>query len=115
MKKLLFVVCLFVSSSAFATTAFWTGNKEQLQSEKAEANKEQPQSEKAEANKEQPQSEKAEANKEQPQSEKVETTWKCEYRVAYTTEMILIWRTFPDACPSEIDVTIGESAWPYYY
>jgi hypothetical protein len=103
MKKLLFVVCLFVSSSAFATTAFWTGNKEQLQSEKAEANKEQPQSEKAEA------------NKEQPQSEKVETTWKCEYRVAYTTEMILIWRTFPDACPSEIDVTIGESAWPYYY
>ena len=106
MKKFLFIVCLFASSSAFATTAFWTGNKEQLQSDKVEANKEQPQSEKAETNKEQPQSEKAGANKEQPQSEKVETKWKCEYRVAYTTQMILVWRTFPYACPAEIELEV---------
>lgn len=78
MKKFLLVVCLFASGSAFATTAFWTGNKELFQTEKGETN------------------------------------WKCEYRIAYTTEMILIWRTFPYACPSEIDVTVGESAWPYY-
>jgi hypothetical protein len=32
MKKFLLVVCLFASSSAFATTAFWTGNKQQIQS-----------------------------------------------------------------------------------
>jgi hypothetical protein len=82
MKKFLFIICLFASSSAFATTAFWTGNKEQLQSKKVET------------------------NKEQPQSEKVETNWKCEYRVAYTTEMILIWRTFPDSCPAEIDLEV---------
>jgi hypothetical protein len=118
MKKFLFIVCLFASSSAFATTAFWTGNKEQLQSnkveankeqpqsDKAEANKEQPQSEKAEASKEQPQSEKAEANKEQPQSAKVETRWKCEYRVAYTTQMMLVWRTFSDFCPAEIELEV---------
>ena len=92
MKKFLFIVCLFASSSAFATTAVWTGNKEQLQSEKVEANKDQPQSEKAEA------------NKDQPQSEKVRTNWRCEYRVAYTTQMMLVWRTFPDSCPAEIEI-----------
>lgn len=94
MKKFLFIVCLFASSSAFATTAFWTGNKEQLQSEKIEANKEQSQSEKVET------------NKEQPQSEKVQTNWKCEYRVAYTTQMMLVWRTFPYACPAEIELEV---------
>ena len=78
MKKILFIVCLLASSSAFATTAFWTGNKEQ------------------------PQADKGETNKEQPQPEKVETKWKCEYRVAYTTQLILVWRTFPDSCPAEI-------------
>lgn len=68
MKKLLFVVCLFASSSAFATTAFWTGNKEKFETDKGETN------------------------------------WKCEYRLAYTTQMILVWRTFPYACPAEIEI-----------
>jgi hypothetical protein len=94
MKKLLFVACLLASSSAFATSAFWTGNKEQLQSKKVETNKEQPQSAKGEA------------NKEQPQSEKSETKWKCEYRVAYTTQMMLVWRTFTDGCPAEIELEV---------
>jgi hypothetical protein len=31
MKKFLLVVCLFASSSAFAETAIWTGNKERVQ------------------------------------------------------------------------------------
>ena len=107
MKKFVFIVCLFASSSVFATTAFWTGNKEQLQSDKVEANKEQPQSDKAETNKEQPQSEKAESEQgEQPQSAKVETKWKCEYRVAYTTQMMLVWRTFFDFCPAEIELEV---------
>ena len=30
MKKFLLIVCLFASSPAFATTAVWTGNKEQF-------------------------------------------------------------------------------------
>jgi hypothetical protein len=68
MKKLFFVVCLFASSSAFATTGFWTGNKEQLQADNGE------------------------------------TKWKCEYRVAYTTQMILVWRTFANSCPAEIEI-----------
>lgn len=33
MKTILLAVCLFASSSAFATTAFWTGNKEQFKTE----------------------------------------------------------------------------------
>lgn len=116
MKKFLFVVCLFASSSAFATTALWTGNKEQLssekgvttkeqpQSEKSDANKGQPQAEKSETNKDQPQADKGETNKEQPQPEKAETKWKCEYRVAYTTQLILVWRTFLGGCPDEIEL-----------
>jgi hypothetical protein len=71
-------------------------------SEKGEVTKEQPQPEIVETNKEQPQADKGETNKEQPQPEKVETKWKCEYRVAYTTQLILVWRTFPDSCPAEI-------------
>ncbi len=118
MKQFLFIVCLLASSSAFATTAFWTGNKEQLQSEKVETNKEQSQSNKVESNKEQPQSDKGETNKDQPQSDKSETNkeqlqsdkvatkWKCEYRVAYTTQLILVWRTFPDGCPAEIELEV---------
>jgi len=70
MKKLLFVVCLFASSSAFATTAFWTGNKEKIETATGETN------------------------------------WKCEYRLAYTTQMILVWRTFPYACPAEIEIEV---------
>jgi hypothetical protein len=70
MKKLLFIVCLFASSSAFATTAFWTGNKEKFETDKGETN------------------------------------WKCEYRVAYTTQMMLVWRTFPYACPAEIEIEV---------
>jgi hypothetical protein len=31
MKKFLLVVCLFASSSAFAITGLWTGNKEQFE------------------------------------------------------------------------------------
>jgi hypothetical protein len=116
MKRLLIVACLFASSSALATTAFWTGNKEQLQSEQGEVNKKQPQSEQAATNKEQPQADKGETNKEQPQPEqgetskaqpqpeKIATKWKCEYRVAYTTQMILVWRTFSDYCPAEIEL-----------
>lgn len=68
MKKLIFVVCLFASSAAYATTAFWTGNKEEFKTAKGETN------------------------------------WKCEYRIAYTTQLILIWRTYPYACPSEIEI-----------
>jgi hypothetical protein len=104
MKRLLIVACLFASSSAFATTAFWTGNKEQLQSEQGEVNKKQPQSEQAATNKEQPQPEQGETSKAQPQPEKIATKWTCEYRVAYTTQMILVWRTFPDYCPAEIEL-----------
>jgi hypothetical protein len=70
MKKLIFVVCLFASSSAFATTGFWTGNKEPLDPDNAK------------------------------------TSWKCEYRVAYTTRMILVWRIFPDSCPAEIEFEV---------
>ena len=32
------------------------------------------------------------------------TRWKCEYKIAYTMQMILFWRTFADACPSEVEV-----------
>jgi hypothetical protein len=32
------------------------------------------------------------------------TKWKCEYQVAYTMQMIIFWRTFADACPSEVEV-----------
>jgi hypothetical protein len=116
MKRFLIVACLFASSSVFATTAFWTGNKEKLQSEQGEVkkkqpqpeqvetNKDQPQPEQGETNKELPQPEQGEANKAQPQPEKIETRWKCEYRVAYTTQLILVWRTFPDFCPAEIEL-----------
>ena len=98
MKKILFAVFLFVSSSAFATTAIWTGNKEQLESEKVETSKEQPPADKDGA------------NKEQAQSEKSGTKWKCEYRVAYTTQLILVWRIFPDGCPDEIELEVdGDS------
>lgn len=68
MKKFLLLVCLFASSPAFATTAFWTGNKEPLD----------------------------------PDNPK--TRWKCEYRVAYANEMILVWRIFSDSCPAEIEL-----------
>lgn len=98
MKKILFAVCLFASDPAFATTAFWTGNKEQLQSEKVETSKEQPQADKGGT------------NKDQPQPEKIGTKWKCEYRVANTTQLILVWRIFPDGCPEEIELEIdGDS------
>ena len=70
MKTFLLVVCLFASSSAFATTAFWTGNKEQFQTAAGQMK------------------------------------WKCEYRIAYTTQMILLWRVFPDSCPSEVDAEL---------
>lgn len=70
MKKFLFTVCLFASSSAFATTAFWTGNKQQFQTEAGQMK------------------------------------WKCEYRIAYTTRMILVWRVFSFSCPSEVDVDV---------
>lgn len=66
MKKFLLVVCLFASGSAFAETAFWTGNKQRVQTVTG----------------------------------RIE--WNCEYRVAYTTQMILFWRVFPDSCPSEV-------------
>ena len=104
MKRFLIVACLFASSSVFATTAFWTGNKEKLQSEQGEVKKKQPQPEQVETNKDQPQPKQGEANKAQPQPEKIETRWKCEYRVAYTTQLILVWRTFPDFCPAEIEL-----------
>jgi hypothetical protein len=68
MKKLFFVACLFASSSAFAMTAFWTGNKEEFQTAKGETN------------------------------------WKCEYRIANTSQLILIWRIFAFSCPAEISV-----------
>jgi hypothetical protein len=68
MKKILLVVCLCASSSAFATTANWTGNKEKIETPSGV------------------------------------TKWKCEYKVAYTLQMILFWRTFTDACPSEVEV-----------
>lgn len=91
-KKIVFIVCLLASSAAYATTAFWTGNKEQLQSEKSEVKKEQPQPEQGKT------------DQAQPQAEKIETKWKCEYRVAYTTQLILVWRTFSDYCPAEIEL-----------
>jgi hypothetical protein len=69
-KKLIFIVCLFASSAAFATTAFWTGNKQQIQTATGQVK------------------------------------WNCEYRIAYTTRMILVWRIFPDSCPSEVDVEV---------
>jgi len=70
MKTFLLVVCLFASSSAFATTAFWTGNKEQVQTVTGQMK------------------------------------WKCEYRISYTTQMILVWRVFADSCPSEVDLEV---------
>jgi hypothetical protein len=33
MKKILLAICFFVSTSAFATTAFWTGNKQPVEAE----------------------------------------------------------------------------------
>ena len=68
MKKIIFAVFLLASSPAFATTAFWTGNKEEIQTATGETN------------------------------------WKCEYRIAYTTQLIFVWRTFPNSCPEEIEV-----------
>jgi len=67
MKKFLFVVCLFASSSAFAEAAMWTGNKQQIQTEDGRVK------------------------------------WSCEYRVPNTTAVILFWREFFDACPSEVE------------
>ena len=67
MNRILLVICLFASTSAFATTAFWTGNKQLFESVEGQ------------------------------------TKWNCEYRVGHTTKMILFWRIFPDACPTEID------------
>jgi hypothetical protein len=32
------------------------------------------------------------------------TKWKCEYKIAYTVQMILFWRTFSDGCPSQVEV-----------
>ena len=68
MKKFLLVVCLCASSSAFAASAIWTGNKQKIEIVGGR------------------------------------TEWKCEYKVAYTTQMIIFWRTFSDACPSEVEV-----------
>jgi hypothetical protein len=68
MKNILLVVFLFASTSAYATTAIWTGNKEKLQTATGQ------------------------------------TKWKCEYRVANTTLMLLLWREFIDSCPSEINI-----------
>ncbi len=41
-------------------------------------------------------------NKELIQTIAGRTQWKCEYRVANTTQMILFWREFFDFCPSEV-------------
>jgi hypothetical protein len=70
MEKFLLVVCLFASSSAFATTAFWTGNKQQVQTVTGQMK------------------------------------WNCEYRIAYTTQIILLWRVFSDSCLSEVDAEV---------
>jgi hypothetical protein len=45
-------------------------------------------------------------NKEQVSAVAGQVIWKCEYRVAYTTQMILVWREFADSCPSEISVIV---------
>jgi hypothetical protein len=68
MKKIIFAVFLLTSSPAFAMAAYWTGNKEEIQTSTGE------------------------------------THWKCEYRVAYRTQLILVWRTFANSCPEEIEI-----------
>lgn len=68
MKKLLFLVCLLAASTAYATPAIWTGNKQKIETVGGR------------------------------------TEWKCEYKIAYTMQMVLFWRTFPDTCPPEVEV-----------
>lgn len=41
-------------------------------------------------------------NKQKVQTVSGKVKWNCEYKVADTTQMIIFWRIFPDACPAEV-------------
>ena len=42
-------------------------------------------------------------NKEKVEKVMGHIRWKCEYRVANTTQMILFWEEFMDSCPPEVE------------
>ncbi len=42
-------------------------------------------------------------NKEKIETIAGQTKWKCEYKVANRTLMILFWREFLDFCPDEVE------------
>jgi len=42
-------------------------------------------------------------NKEQIEVDGDRIKWNCEYRVPGTTDLILFWRAFYDACPAEVE------------
>jgi hypothetical protein len=98
MRILILAFCLFASSSAFAIT---TEDSARLSSGSAS-----PTSGSTSPRLEMSALAFWTGNKQQFQKAGGQMEWKCEYRMANTTRMILVWRTFSNSCPAEIDVDV---------